>query len=59
MCHRVSERIPLQREACASIVECLCQPACRVDLAFGVLVAAASVCGGREGNRQEKHRGLK
>lgn len=58
MCHRVSERIPLQKEACASIVECLCQPACRVDLAFGVLVSAASVCGGREGNKKEKHIGV-
>lgn len=58
MCHRLSERIPLQKEVCASIVECLCQPACRVDFAFGILVAAASVCGGREGNGREKHIGV-
>lgn len=49
---------PPEKEARASIVGCLCQPACRVDLAFGVVVAAASVCGGREGNRQEKHTGV-
>lgn len=46
---------PLQKEEHASIEHCLCQPACRIDLAFGALVEPASVCGGRGGNREEKH----